>query len=132
MATLYFGTDASCSGPTVGLFNAFTLSITQGIAQAIGFGEIWMHTRGTACSISASMSGFVESGTTGNLQTLGSASGLSRTGSKISLYFGPSSSALISFTGIQTGIGLDAQFLGNSTISVGFTGDGAPTVTWTA
>ena len=124
---LLFGTDASCSGPATGLFNAFTLSATQGIAQAIGFGETWMHTRGTAASITGTMSGFLESGSNPGMSSLTT---LNRTGSTVTFTFNATGDS-ISFTGVMTGVGLDVQYLGNQTMSVSFVADGAPSVSWT-
>jgi hypothetical protein len=130
--SILYGTDASCSGPCPGLFNAFTVSVTQGITQATGFGESWMYSRGTVGSISGSMSGFVVSGSTNSPNTaimaIGTATG--RVGSSLTFTFGTGGDS-IGFTGIQNGIGWNVEYLGNQTISVGFTGTGAPSVTWT-
>ena len=126
-----YGTDASCSGPVPGLYNAWTLSLTQGVTQAAGFGDAWIRSRGTIGSISGSMSGFVEAGTNNTPTTaiMAMGTGAGRVGSTVT-FTTSSGGDSISFTGINNGIGFDAQYLGNQTLSVGFTGDGAPTVAW--
>lgn len=125
-----FGTDASCSGTTPGLFNAFTVTITQGTTQAAGFGDGWIRTRGTIGSISGSMSGFVKSGSGNSPATaIAAMGGTNRTGSTVTFTFQTGGDS-ISFVGIQSGLGFDVQYLGNQTLSVGFTGDGDPTVAW--
>ncbi len=127
-----YGTDASCSGTTPGLFNAFTVTVTQGITQAAGFGDGWIRTRGTIGSITGSMSGFVASNNSTNMSaSIVNMGGQNRTGSIVTFTFSTSGDS-ISFAGVQTGVGFDVQYLGNQTLSVGFTGDGSPTVVWTA
>ncbi len=125
-----YGTDASCSGPTPGLFNAFTVTATQGITQAAGFGDGWIRTRGTIGSITGSMSGFVENGSNNSPATaIGNLGGTNRTGSLFTFTF-QTSGDNITFYGISTGIGFDVQYLGNQTLSIGCTGDGSPSVSW--
>ena len=126
-----FGTDASCSGNMPGLYNAFTVTVTQGTAKAVGFGDGWMRTRGTVGSISGSMSGFVENGTNNTPATaIAAMGGTNRTGSTVTFTFQTAGDS-ISFVGITSGLGFDVQYLGNQTMSVGFEGDGSPTVAWT-
>lgn len=122
-----YGTDASISSLTGSgaLFNAFTVSITQGITQAAGFGDTWMRTRGTILSATISMSGFVTNGTSNDKPGI---STLTRTGGTITATF--ITGCTLAFTGIPTGVGLDVQFLGNQTSSYGFASDGAVTETW--
>lgn len=127
---IQFGTDASCSGPAPGLFNAFSVSITQGITQAVGFGDTWMRTRGTVGGISGSMSGFVESGTNSTPASVISGIGVNHTGGTCTFTFATSGDS-ISFIGVTTGLGFNVQYLGNQTLAVSVTGDGSPTVAWT-
>ena len=125
--TVLYGTDASISALTGSgaLFNAFTVSITQGITQAAGFGDTWMRTRGTILSATISMSGFVTKGASNDKPGI---STLTRTGGTVTAQF--YTGCTLAFLGIPTGIGLDVQFLGNQTTSYGFASDGAVTETW--
>jgi hypothetical protein len=121
-----FGTDASISSPYGGaLFNAFTVSVTQGITQAAGFGDSWIRTRGTIMSATISMSGFITKGASGNSPGTGS---FTRTGATVTATF--YTGCTLAFTGIPTGVGLDVQYLGNQTSSYGYASDGAVNETW--
>ncbi len=124
-----YGTDASISSlsGSGALFNAFTVSVTQGITQAAGFGDRWMRTRGTILSATISMSGFVTNGSS-NDQPGATTTVMSRTGGTVTATF--ITGCTLAFTGIPTGVGLDVQFLGNQTSSYGFASDGAVTETW--
>jgi hypothetical protein len=126
-----FGTDASISSLYGGaLFNAFTVSVTQGITQAAGFGDSWIRTRGTIMSATISMSGFVTKGTAGDRPGVanGTTLTLTRTGGTVTATF--YSGCTMAFVGIPTGVGLDVQFLGNQTVSYGYASDGPVTETW--
>jgi hypothetical protein len=124
--TVLFGTDATISSPYGGaLFNAFTVSVSQGITQAAGFQDTWIHTRGTIMSATISMSGFVTKGAAGNAPGTGS---FTRTGAMVTATF--FTGCTLAFTGIPTGVGLDVQFLGNQTVSYGYASDGAVNETW--
>ena len=122
-----FGTDASIAtlSGSGALFNAFTVTITQGITQAAGFGDTWIRTRGTILSATMSMSGFVTDGTSNDKPGI---STLTRTGGTVTATF--ISGCTLAFVGIPTGVGLDVQFLGNQTSSYGFASDGAVVETW--
>ena len=124
-----FGTDASSpslyNGAPGCLFNAFNLSVGQGTAQAAGFGDTWITSRGTIMSASCQMSGFVD-GASGN--SPGLASALSRTGGTVTLSFGPTET--MAFRAIPTSVGVAVEYLGNQSMSVGYVSSGAIIQTW--
>jgi len=125
--TVLFGTDASVATPsgTGALFNAFSCAITQGVAEAVGFGDTWMRRRGTVKSASASIAGFTTNGTSNDRPGISS---LTRTGSTIALTF--ITGCTLAFTGICTNLGLAVQFTANQNSTYDYMSDGAVTETW--
>lgn len=125
--TILFGTDASVSAlsGSGALFNAFSVDVTQGIAEAVGFGQTYVTRRGTAIGATASLSGFTTNGTANNAPGL---SAMTRTGGTLTLTF--ISGCTLAFTAIPTGTGLGVQFLGNQSSGYTYASSGSITETW--
>lgn len=125
--TVLWGTDASVASLSGSgcLFNAFSVSITQGIAEAAGFGDTWVRRHGTIKGATCQMSGFTTKGTTSDAPGIAA---MTRTGSTITLTF--FTACTLAFTGIQDGFGGNVIFTGNQTSSYSYASDGACTETW--
>ena len=122
-----FGTDASISALSGAgcLFNAFSVDITQGIAEAAGFGQTWVTRRGTILGATCTMSGFTTKGTANDVVGIAT---LTRPGGSITAQF--LTGCTLTFTGIPTGIGLGVQFLGNQSSAYSYSSSGAVVETW--
>lgn len=67
MAAAYmFGNTASVTNPTgiTGKFASFSVAISQSIAEAVAFGELWVTVEGLVKRASLTMAGFTCSGVT--------------------------------------------------------------------
>lgn len=124
---IQFGTDASVSfvSGAGALFNNFTINITQGMAAAVGFGQIWVTKRGTVLEASGTVSGFTTHGTSNDVPGIAA---MNRTGNTMTLTF--FTACTLGFTGILDGLGLGVQYTGNQTSGYSFQSAGAVTETW--
>lgn len=125
--TILFGVDASVSALTGSgaLFDSFSCDITQGVAEAVGFGQTWMTRRGTVKGASASLSGFTTNGSTSDAPGLAA---MTRTGGTLTLTF--LTGCTLAFTAIPTGLGLSVQFTANQRSAYSYVSSGSVTETW--
>lgn len=125
--TVFYGTDASVASLSGSgcLFNAFSVDITQGVAEAAGFGDTWIRRKGTIKGCTCTMSGFTTGGTSSDAPGL---SAMTRTGGSITLTF--YTGCTLAFTGIETGLGMAVQFVGNETSAYSYASNGAVVETW--
>jgi hypothetical protein len=123
-----FGTDASVTFPSGagGLFNSWSIAITQGIARAVGFGDTWQRSRGTVLSYSGTIGGHVTKGTAND-----------KPGISAVMTRGGADTTLTSFTGctlagtfVFTGTSISADYTGNQIMGYALEGDGELVETW--
>lgn len=125
--TVLFGSDATVTTPTGtgGYYNAFALSITQGIARIIGFGDRWAKKRGTTLDGSVTVSGNLTNGTTNDV--LGTST-MSRTGGTLTLTF--ATSCTLVGVGICTGTGVNVDYMAGQPLSRSYEFTDQPVETW--